>query len=552
MPIPRAWLAPLSARRAFFHAAASSALFFGLCATRAESAQMPLTATVPAVVALHQAPYVADAPGGTAMHLVVSLPLRQPAALKALLHSEIYNPASPMYHHYLSVAQFSAAFSPDERDILTAARFFAARGLTVSGLTPNHLLIDVAGPASAVERVFHVRLGLYRHPTQNRLFMAPDREPTLDLDLPVAQVIGLDNFVVPTPRVVRGLDMSMPRVGSGPDGQYIGSDMRTAYYPSGTLTGAGQSIGLMELAGYNIADVQNFFNHHYGPSNSVNVIGIATDREPLKCTGGCDDTEQALDIEYAISIAPGLSSVRVYVGSVPEDVLNREASDNISKVLSTSWGWNEKFATDDALFQEFAAQGQTNLTASGDYSSLEQSGPWPEEDANIVAVGGTDVATKKAGGPWSAETGWAHSAGGPSLDPHILIESYQAPFINNANGGSTTLRNVPDVAANAQTDMELCADGTCSGGYGGTSFASPMWAGIVALANQQAVSHGKSTVGFINPAVYALAGGTNYKTLFHDEVKGKSGKFVCTPSYDLVTGLGSPKGQAFMNALVAY
>jgi subtilase family serine protease len=551
MPSPSPWLAPESAARVVFHVAASTALIFGLCATRAESAQLPLTATVPAVVALHQAVYVAAAPAGTPMHLVVSLPLRQPAALDALLQSEIYNPASPMYHHYLSVAQFSAAFSPSERDILTAARFFAARGLTVSGLTPNHLLLDVAGPAAAVERVFHVRLGLYRHPTEQRLFIAPDREPTLDLGLPVEQVIGLDNFILPAPRVVRAPDVALPRVGSGPGGQYIGTDMRTAYYPTGTLTGAGQSIGLMELVGYNIADVQNFFNNGYGPSNSVKVVGVRTDSEPLSCTGSCDDTEQALDIEYAISIAPGLSSVRVYVGDIPEDVLNAEASDNISKVLSTSWGWSERFATDDALFKEFAAQGQTNLTASGDYSTLKASGPWPEEDANIVAVGGTDVNEHGPGGAWSFETGWAHSAGGPSTDKHILIESYQAPFINSANGGSTTLRNVPDVAANANTDMELCADGTCTGGYGGTSFASPMWAGIVALANQQAASDGKPNVGFINPAIYALAGRTYYTTWFHDEVKGKSGKFACTPSYDLVTGLGSPKGQAFINALVA-
>ncbi len=550
MPSPRAWLA--SESRSLLRVVVAGALIFGVSATRADSAELPLTATVPAVVALHAAAYVAQAPAGTAMHLVVSLPLRQPAALKALLHSQIYNPASPMYHHYLTVAQFSATFSPAERDILTAARFFAARGLAVSGLTPNHLLMDVTGPAATVERVFHVRLGLYRHPTERRLFVAPDREPTLDLNLPVAQIIGLDNFVLPAPRFVRGLDVALPRVGSGPGGQYTGSDMRTAYYPSGGLTGAGQSIGLMELAGYNIADVQNFFNKQYGPANRVKVVGVATDSQPLSCTGNCDDTEQALDIEYAISIAPGLRSVRVYVGSVAEDVLNREASDDLSGVLSTSWGWNEKFATDDALFQEFAAQGQTNLTASGDFSSLQQSGPWPEEDANIVAVGGTDVVTKIAGGPWSAETGWAHSAGGPSVDPQITIESYQAPFINKANGGSTTLRNVPDVAANSQSDMEVCADGTCVGGYGGTSFASPMWAGIVALANQQAALDRKPVVGFINPAVYALAGSTKYKTLFHDEIKGKSGKYVCTPSYDLVTGLGSPKGQSFINALVAY
>jgi subtilase family serine protease len=264
----------------------------------------------------------------------------------------------------------------------------------------------------------------------------------------------------------------------------------------------------------------------------------------------CDDGEQALDIEYAISIAPGLDSVRVYVGKSPQNVLNAMATDNISKSLSTSWGWAKHFKTDDGLFLEFAAQGQTNLTASGDYSSLKASGPWPEEDANIVAVGGTDVASTKPGGPWASETGWSGSAGGPSVDTKIKIESYQVPFVTAANGGSTKLRNVPDVAANADTDMVICADGGCPGGYGGTSFASPMWAGIVALANQEAVAAGKPVVGFINPAIYALGGGSAYPTQFHDETKGKSGIYSCTTSYDLVTGLGSPNGQSFLDALV--
>jgi len=527
--------------------------FLGVsCAARAQATEMPMTATVPAMVALHQAAYVAAAPGRTPMHLVVSLPLRHEAELDELLRDQIYNPASPMYRHYLSVAQFAAAFSPDERDILTTARFFAGQGLSVNGLTPNHLLLDVAGPAATVERVFHVRLGLYRHPTENRVFIAPDREPTLDLAAPVQQVIGLDNAVLPQPRLVREPEAFAPRDGSGPGGQYIGTDMRMVYYPKGPLTGSGQSVGLMELGGYNLSDVTTFFNNHYGPANSVPVVGISTDGAPVACTDGCDDSEQALDIEYAISIAPGLSSVRVYVGNIAEDILNRQASDNISKILSTSWGWSEHFKTDDAIFKEFAAQGQTNLTASGDYSSLQASGPWPEEDANIVAVGGTDVNSATPGGLWHSETGWSGSAGGPSIDKSILIPSYQAPFINSRNGGSSTLRNVPDLAANANTDMEICADGTCTGGNGGTSFASPMWAGIVALADQQASADGKGPVGFINPAIYALAGGKRYASLFHDEVAGKSGHFKCTLSYDLVTGLGSPKGSVFVDALANY
>ncbi|MDP9025644.1 MAG: S53 family serine peptidase [Candidatus Eremiobacteraeota bacterium] len=541
----------VSIRSSFWFAVSLATAIFAFGTACAQAAAGPMARTVPMAVALHRAAYVGALRATTPMHLVVSLPLRNSAALKALLRSQIYNPASPMYHHYLSVSQFGDAFSPSASDIARSARFFAGRGLTVGPITPNHMLLDVTGPLSAVERVFHVHVGLYRHPTENRLFFSADREPKLDLSIPVAQVIGLDNYALPTRRVVRSTNSAMPRVGSGPGGYFTGNDMRTAYYPAGSLTGSGQSIGLMEIGGYNLSDVQLFFQKHYGRTNSVPVIGIKTDGNRLDCpvAAGCDDAEQALDIEYAISVAPGLESVRVYVGNSPEDVLNRQASENASKVLSTSWGWDRTYATtDENFFLEFAAQGQTNLTASGDYSSLVDSLPWPEESANITAVGGSNVVTNRPGGTWSSETGWIHSAGGPAVDL-IPTESYQAPYVNSPNQASPNLRNVPDVAANAD-NFEICANGECVGGYGGTSFASPIWAGIIALANQEAAQFGRPPVGFINPTIYAIGRSSAYALAFHDIVDGTNGIFPCTPSYDLVTGLGSPNGQLFIGTLV--
>lgn len=289
----------------------------------------------------------------------------------------------------------------------------------------------------------------------------------------------------------------------------------------------------------------------FGPPLTAQINGISTDGSPVTCTTPCrNDAEQALDIEYTVAMAPGLSQVQVYVAKHAISVLNRMASDNTSKQLSTSWGWNENFRADDPLFKEMAVQGQTFLTASGDYSSLQASGPWPEEDANLTAVGGTDLKTQGAGGAWKSESGWSGSAGGPSLDPTILIESYQLPFINTSNGGSLTLRNVPDIAGDANTDNYICYNGKCNGGWGGTSFASPIWAGFIALANQQAAASSKPLVGFLNPTIYGFAGLPGYRTLFHDMKKGQSGDYSAVKGYDLVTGLGSPQGQALIDALV--
>jgi subtilase family serine protease len=509
-----------------------------------------LATTIPTIVATHAAAFAGKPAPDRVLHLVMSLPLRNTADLDRLL-ADIYNPASPHYRQYLSVAEFTDRFSPTTADYQATVDYLTAQGLTVTQTTANRYLIDFDAKVADIERVFNVQMGLYKHPLQRRLFISPDRAPTLGLSVPVQQIIGLDDYVLPYRKFAHHVRSDAPRNGSGPGGQFDGNDIRRAYYPAGTLTGKGQSIGLMELSGLNVSDVALYFSNGYGPANSVPVRLISTDGAPVTCGSACgDDSEQALDVEYSISMAPGLAGVRVYVGNTAEDVLNRMATDNISKILSTSWGWGINFQTDNALFREFEAQGQTNLTASGDYSSLPLSGPWPEEDANIVAVGGTDLSMTTGGGKWSNETGWNRSAGGPSIDKLITIRSYQLPYINAANGGSTTLRNVPDVAASANFNMEICANAGCSGGWGGTSFASPIWAGFIALTNEYAISKGKPVVGFINPAIYALGRTASYKTTFHDQTGGKSGIFSCTPSYDLVTGLGSPVGQSLIEALV--
>jgi subtilase family serine protease len=510
-----------------------------------------LATQIPDIVAAGTAVPAGKPAPDQVLNLVLSLPLRNQPRLTQLI-ADIYNPASPNFRHYLSVAEFTESFGPAASDYQTVVDYLTARGLTVTKPSVNRYLIEFDATVADVERVFHVQMGLYQHPAEKRLFISPDRAPRIDLNVPVLQILGLDDYVRPYRKLVHKTGVTGPRNGSGPDGQFDGNDIRRAYYPSGTLTGAGQSVGLMELDGLAVADVNSFFRNGYGPANTVPIDLIKVANLTTACNYAvCDDTEQALDVEYTISMAPGLASVRVYIALNPEKILNAMATDNISKILSTSWGWsNQNAATDDGLFQEFAAQGQTNLTASGDYSTLKASGAWPEEDANIVGVGGTDLSMTGDGAAWSGETGWSSSAGGPSID-HIPIEPYQTPYVTAKNGGSKKLRNVPDVAANANVDMYLCADGSCAGQWGGTSFASPIWAGFIALTNQYATSHGKQVVGFINPAIYALGKKPGiYKKAFYDETVGQSGRFICTPSYDLVTGLGSPTGEALIEALV--
>jgi subtilase family serine protease len=483
------------------------------------------------------------------LHIVIGLPIRDQAQLDGFLEN-LYNPASPNYRQFLSVEQFTDMFGPTRSDYDAVMRFTRDNGMVVTGTAPNRMIIEADASVASIEQAFHVTMGVYQHPTENRTFYAPDREPTVNLPVALWHITGLDNYSIPRPNVSQSLAPRPDLSGSGPGGYFLGSDLRKAYYPSpGTLTGTGQKLGLLEYVGYDAADYQSYFST-YGPPLTTTVTGISTDGTQVNCPT-CEDAEQSLDIEYAISMAPGLSQCIVYVGSTDASILNRMASDNTAKVISCSWSWRPADPTvDDPIFDQMAAQGQSFLTASGDSSSWGAGEyNWPNESAHLVSVGGTSLVTNGPGGTWKSETGWNLSGGGISPDG-IPIPTWQhnKKVVNNNNHASKTLRNGPDIAAEGDFQNWICADGTCNGGWGGTSFACPELAGYFALANQQAVSHGHSTLGFLDPAIYAIGIGTAYRRNFHDITSGNNG-FSCVPKYDLVTGWGSPNGATLINTL---
>jgi subtilase family serine protease len=524
-------------------------LFFTVTAN---AEQRPtLTTHVPDAVSSGAAPLVGHLPSAQRLSLAISLPLRNQAELDDLLQ-QIYDPQSSNFHHYLSVQEFTGRFGPAEADYAAVFHFAQTYGLAVVDISSNRMVLDVEGSAENIENAFHVSLGVYQHPTESRTFYAPDREPTVDLGVPLLHISGLDNFSLPHAKNIRtSRQTGGVGTGSGPDGNFIGSDMRAAYYGSGPLDGAGQLVGLFELAGYELSDVINFFKKVKEPLK-VPVRGVSVNGARLNCPpASCDDSEQALDIEMAISMAPGLSEVLVYVGNSDAAVFNKMAEDNVAKQLSCSWGWSDNESVLDPIFKEFMAQGQSLFVATGDNGSGTPGDVvWPADDPYVTAVGGTDLTTTGPGGAWKSETGWNGSAGAPSKNG-IPIPSYQQlpGVINASNHGSTTLRNYPDVAAEANTNQYSCYDGGCSGGNGGTSYAAPQWAGLTAMANQQSIVNGGSALGFLNPALYAIGVGSSYDSDFHDITSGNNGKYKAVIGYDLVTGWGSPNGPNLIDAL---
>jgi subtilase family serine protease len=530
---------------------------------------------------------VGSLPQAKQMNLSIVLPLRDQSALTSLL-GRLYDPSSPDYRNFLSVAEFTEQFSPTVADYQAVVDFAQANGFSVTGTPANRLIVPISGSVALVEKAFHLRMNSYQHPTENRTFYSPDREPSLDLSVPVAHIAGLNNYSLPRPMVTRSSSAQVlsaaAAVGSGPGHSYLAGDIRTAYYGGTALTGSGQAVGLFEFNAYDISDVTASFDGmatstqvgngyllSYTPAKSGTTYKVPVNDVYVDGTseGYFEDSEQVADIVQAVGMAPGLSQVRVYIsGSSDINIFNAMASENIAKQLSCSWTWNpDDPSTEDFIFEEFAAQGQSLFVASGDYGAFDPYEDYqtlnadyfyPADDVWVTSVGGTDLLTNGEAGPWSSETTWNGNGigSGGGISPNgVLIPSWQAGVATSSNGGSASLRNVPDVAAEANTDNYSCDMGVCKQDWGGTSFAAPRWAGFTALINQQAEAAGNPSMGFLNPTIYALGKGPNYDSDFHDITIGNNDccglpiSYNAVPGYDLVTGWGSPAGQDLIDAL---
>jgi len=522
--------------------------------SHAES-QTLLTHHVRATTVDGQARFVGRLPAEKSMRLVVVLPIRDQAALDQFL-KDLYDPQSPSYRRYLNVEEFTERFGPTQENYDAVLHWAEASGLTVVGTSRNRMNVDVTGPVATIESALHVKMGLYQHPTENRSFYAPDREPSVDLPFQLWHVAGLDNYSIPHPALTRNslAVKSLATTGSCPEESFCGSDMRAAYYAGSTLTGAGQTLGLLEYVGTDLQDLATYYSNT-DQINTVPITLLSTDGTPASCSyPDCDDTEQTLDMTQSLGMAPGMSGLVMYVGSTDVAILNAMATAvPLNAQLSSSWTWYPADpGTDDPYFQEFAAQGQNYFQAAGDGGAWGSGAEiYPAEDPFVTAVGGTDLETTGPGGAWSSETAWADGGGGISPDK-LGIPFWQTTTASSCSNCSDNYRNAPDVSANADFTFYVCADQNgCTANYwGGTSFAAPMWAGYLALANQQAAANGKPVLGFINPALYDLGLGSSYDTDFHDITSGNTG-FPATPGYDLATGWGSPNGSNLIAGLLS-
>lgn len=543
-------------------------------ASRAASAVLPrLTGHIPFAAVAH-AHLVGRVAAAQPVGLALTLPLRNQAALSDLL-SRLYTPGDPLYGKYLTPAEFTEQFGPAESDYAAVAAAAKSAGLQVTGTHPNRLILDVSGPASAVEAAFRLHLQNYRA-ADGRVFRAPDAGPLLPGGMAgrVTGVVGLDTALRLHPHLVPSVLSG--HSGSGPGGGLAPSDIKTAYSLNSVgANGAGQAVALFELDGYTASDVRAYeanFGLPAAPLQNILVDGVSGG------AGGNSD-EVTLDIELAQALAPSLSKIYVYetpnVNNTQNylDGYDRIATDNLAKQVSTSWGYQEDGSEtalingENPIFQQMAAQGQSIFSATGDFGAYDDTAALTVDDPGsqpyVTGVGGTTLATNGTGGTYAAETAWSAPP-----DLRFVNDPTYSPFGNGGGGGfsavwptpsyqtalvpAPAMRSVPDVALNAdpETGYSVYVSGSWQV-YGGTSAGAPLWAGFTALVNQQRTAAGKAPVGFLNPTIYQIGGSAAYDVDFHDITSGSNLYYPAVPGYDQATGWGSFNGNNLLNTLVS-
>lgn len=521
-----------------------------------QSAQVISGHMVPAVAHLQP---VEPLPGTNHLHLFLGLPLRNEPELDRLLQ-DLHDPTGTNFHQWLSPAQFTERFGPTVEDYEKVLRFAGQQGFKVTGIHSNRMMVNVDAPVSNIEKAFNIGLHRYQHPQENRTFYAPDSEPSVDTNLPIVHIAGLDNFILPH-RLGGGLK-TVPldanqivtyATGSSPGGFFMGRDFRNAYVPGVTNTGAGQYIAIVDVGGPYYAKDVFMYETNAGLSTNIVITNILLSGSTGIPNGtNANEGEQVLDIDMAISMAPD-ATILNYEGEA-HDVFNQIAIDNKAKQITLSYGFGIDSITQNT-FQQFVAQGQAMSQASGDGGADLDGGTGLTGAPYSTIVGGVSLTTKSAGGPWQTDVTWGGSGGGIS---GYGIPTWQQGINMTTNLGSVYHRNYPDVAMPADNIFTVYENGTIIGATGGTSAASPLWAGFMALVNQQAAILGRPPVGFVNPAIYSIGNGprTTYTNCFHDITTGNTfnsqnpNRYTAIPGYDLCTGWGSPTGSNTINALI--
>ncbi|MGA3372391.1 MAG: protease pro-enzyme activation domain-containing protein [Terracidiphilus sp.] len=549
----------------------------------------------------------------------------QQADLEALIAAQ-QDPASPLYHQWLTPDQFAARFGMAGADLDKVKSWLGQQGFSVDSVARSRNMIRFSGTAGQVERAFSTQMHYYN--VDGKQHFAPSTELSVPAALApvILAVSDLNDFRL-KPMFVRPARPDFTSSQSG-NVHFAPGDIKVAYNIPSNYTGAGQSIAIMGQSAIETSDIENFQSAADLTVKDPTLVLVPGTGSSAISSG--DESESDIDLEWSGAIAPGANIFFVYTGPLSAagvfDSAQYAVDEDIAPIISISYGACEtgisasEIAPYEASAQQAAAQGQSIVASSGDSGSTSCYGDnltlaqqevlsvnYPASSAYVTAMGGTEITSADdvtgtgyweavpSGGSdiltsalkWIPEVAWnddvvsVQNGGGLSASgggPSALITK---PKWQDALTPADSARDVPDVSLYSSpnypgylfcsSDTSNSVAGSCANGFrdandqyltvaGGTSFAAPAFAGMLALINQaKGYTNGQ---GLINPTLYTLAAdGATYASAFHDVTAGSSagttglgnaclaGSGYCSSAgaseyptatgYDLATGLGS-------------
>ncbi len=497
----------------------------------------------------------------------VSLYLQDPAsgALKSNVHQQIRGYTPP-----LSREEYASLHSASPADIAKVEQFAQEHGLTVVETHPVARRIVLSGTVQAVSAAFGTQL--QRYEVSGKTFRGRTGALHLpaELDGIVVSVLGLDD----RPQASTHLRYFNPERVSNAQAaaasvSYTPPQLAQLYNFPSDLNGQGECIAIIELGGgYQQSDLTTYFQQlHIATPQVVSVSVDGAKNQPGKDPNGADG-EVELDIEVAGAIAPA-ARIAVYFAPNTDrgfiDAITQAIHDTINRpsVISISWGsaenaWSaQAIQTMDQAFQSAVTLGVTVCVAAGDNGSSDGVSDglahvdFPASDPYVLGCGGTSLrGTNKQ---ITSEVVWndaTDSATGGGVSDNFALPSWQTG-VNvppSANANKHVGRGVPDVAGDAdpQTGYQIMVDGQ-STVIGGTSAVAPLWAGLVALLNQQQ----KRPVGFLNAILYQNYQVLRQQNALSDITSGNNGAYSAKAGWNACSGLGTPRGTQLATALAA-
>lgn len=504
----------------------------------------------------------------------------QQADMDSLLASQ-QNPASPLFHKWLTPEEYAGRFGLSAGDQSKAAAWLHAEGLTVKQLARGRNWIAFDGTAGQVSRALHTRIHRFLVNGEAHFASAGDVSVPVALAGVTGGFIGLDDF-----RLKPNAIQAAPEITLGDTHYLTPADFSTIYdlaplYQAGT-DGSGQSIAVVGASDVLLSDIRAFRTTYGLPANDPKMVPYSSADPGFNGA----QLEGSLDLEWAGAIAPKATIYYVYGPDALTAIL-AAVDENVAPIVSNSYGaceigWRQSYWR--AVAQQANAQGITIVSASGDsgaagcdpqgylpFANLGRTATFPSVLPEVTGVGGTQF-VEGTGTYWALKNSANYGSALSYIPEAAWNESGTSGLLSTGGGASAYYskpawqtgpgvpagsgRDVPDVAFSAALhDQYMIAYLGYNAGVAGTSCAAPSFAGILALLNQYQVAKGfqkQPGLGNINPQLYRLA--QSVPSVFHDVVAGSNvvpcsqGSPDCTtgsfgystgPGYDAATGLGS-------------